>query len=301
MSESPSYLKMWKTGALRRLAESAWSHLDTCDLCAHECRVNRHAGGKGFCRADDTVQISGYGPHFGEEDVLVGTRGSGTIFFTGCNLRCVFCQNYDISQLRIGETVSPGELAEIMTELQERGCHNINLVTPTHYLPQILSALDLACEAGLTLPLVWNCGGYESLTALRLLDGIVDIYMPDVKFGNSETALRLTGVPHYWETVRSALLEMHRQVGDLKVDDQGIAYRGLIIRHLVLPDNLAETEAVLEFIARKLSPNSYVNIMDQYHPAYRAQRYPPLDRYITEKEYKQALETAKRLGLKRLA
>jgi putative pyruvate formate lyase activating enzyme len=258
-------------------------------------------GEKGFCRAGDTIEISSYGPHFGEEEVLVGKRGSGTVFFTGCNLRCVFCQNYDISHLRDGFTVSLDEFAEILIRLQERGCHNINLVTPTHFLPQIIFALDLACSAGLTVPIVWNCGGYESLTALRLLDGVVDIYMPDIKFGDSATAARLTGARGYWEAARLALLEMHRQVGDLKVDSSGIAYKGLIVRHLVLPGHLAGTESVLRFIVDEISPHTYVNIMAQYHPAYKARHHPPLDRRITRQEYLEALQIAKRLGLTRWA
>lgn len=301
MGVTPSYRRLWEKEALFDRAEEARQRLEACDLCAHECGVNRLAGAKGFCRADDAIEISSYGPHFSEEDVLVGSRGSGTIFLTGCNLKCVFCQNYDISHLRDGYEVSLERFAEIMIDLQDRGCHNINLVTPTHFLPQILSALDLACAAGLSVPLVWNCGGYESAAALRLLDGVVDIYMPDVKFGDSSVAARLTGARGYWEAAQRALLEMHRQVGDLRVDSSGIAYRGLLVRHLVLPRNLAGTEAVLRFIAEEISPNTYVNIMDQYHPAYEARFHPPLDRRITRQEYSEALRIAREVGLTRLA
>lgn len=301
MGVTPSYRRLWEKEALFDRAEEARQRLEACDLCAHECGVNRLAGAKGFCRADDAIEISSYGPHFGEEDVLVGSRGSGAIFLTGCNLKCVFCQNYDISHLRDGYEVSLERFAEIMIDLQDRGCHNINLVTPTHFLPQILSALDLACAAGLSVPLVWNCGGYESAAALRLLDGVVDIYMPDVKFGDSSVAARLTGARGYWEAAQRALLEMHRQVGDLRVDSSGIAYRGLLVRHLVLPRNLAGTEAVLRFIAEEISPNTYVNIMDQYHPAYEARFHPPLDRRITRQEYSEALRIAREVGLTRLA
>jgi putative pyruvate formate lyase activating enzyme len=301
VSVTPSYRKLWETETLAARAEEARQRLEACDLCAHECGVDRLEGAKGFCRAGDTIEISSYGPHYGEEDVLVGSRGSGTVFLTGCNLRCVFCQNYDISHLRDGYEVSLERFAEILIKLQGRGCHNINLVTPTHLLPQIISALDLACAAGLSVPLVWNCGGYESATALRLLDGVVDIYMPDVKFGSSAKAARFTGARRYWEAAQSALFEMHTQVGDLKVDSSGIAYQGLIVRHLVLPGNLAKTEAVLRFIAEEISPNTYVNIMAQYHPAHQAWRHPPLDRRITRQEYIEALQIAKAVGLTRLA
>lgn len=298
---TPSYRRLWEKGELSARAAEAKRRLEACDLCAHECGVNRLAGAKGFCRAGDIIEISSYGPHFGEEDVLVGSWGSGTIFLTGCNLKCVFCQNYDISHLRDGFEVSLEIFAETMIALQDRGCHNINLVTPTHFLPQILSALDLACEDGLVVPLVWNCGGYESATALHLLDGVVDIFMPDVKFGDSSVAARLTGARGYWEAAQRALLEMHRQVGDLQVDSRGIAYRGLIVRHLVLPGNLAGTEAVLRFVADKISSNTYVNIMTQYHPAHEARFHPPLDRRVTRLEYMQALTVAKKVGLTRLA
>lgn len=300
MKHIGNYYNLWRSGGLTKRREAAWERLSCCDLCAHECRVNRRQGERGVCRADDTVQISGYGPHFGEETVLVGTGGSGTIFFTGCNLRCVFCQNWDISHLRKGETVSTEELSRIMTALQKRGCHNINLVTPTHYLPQILSALEVACTNGLTLPLVYNCGGYESQTALKLLDGVVDIYMPDVKFAGEEVGRRLTGAKNYPQAVKATLKEMHRQVGDLKIDADGLAWRGLLVRHLVLPEGLAGTEEIVHYIAEEISPHTYINIMAQYHPEYRAERYPPLHRPVQNDEYLAAVKTARQAGLYRL-
>ncbi|MGE5599155.1 MAG: radical SAM protein [Bacteroidota bacterium] len=296
-----SYLNLHASGELAARAKEAREILACCDLCAHECRVDRRRGGHGFCRVGDECVISGYGPHFGEEDVLVGTGGSGTIFFTGCNLRCVFCQNWEISHLREGMPVSAVRLAEIMVELQERGCHNINLVSPTPYLPSILAALNEACGRGLNLPLVYNCGGYESLSALRLLRAVIDIYMPDVKLAGEDTGRRLTGAKGYFAAVKKALREMHDQVGDLRVDEDGLAWRGLLVRHLVMPGGLAGTEEVLRFLAEEISPDTYVNIMGQYHPAFRAAEHPPLDRRISRAEYREALETARRAGLWRFA
>ena len=296
-----SYRPLWKTGELKKRRNAAWERLSACDLCGHECGVNRLSGQTGICKADDTVQISSYGAHFGEEPPLVGTCGSGTIFFTGCNLQCVFCQNWDISQMRIGRQVSEDELARIMVSLQEAGCHNINLVTPTHYMPQILTALIAACERGLRIPLVYNCGGYESLATLDILDGIVDIYMPDVKYAHAESALRFSRAKDYPSVVKSALKEMHRQVGDLMIDETGIARRGLIVRHLVLPEGLAGTAEIMEFIAGEISRDTYINIMDQYRPQYRAEEHPPLNRRITSREYKAAVQIAKNAGLHRFA
>ena len=300
MRRRGSYLALAQEGILSERKARSRQILADCDLCGHRCRVNRLEGRRGVCKADHTVRISGYGPHFGEEDVLVGIHGSGTIFFTGCNLSCVFCQNWDISHLREGETITEERLAEIMLGLQKRGCHNINLVTPTHYLPQILSALEIACERGLSLPLVYNCGGYESLTALELLDGIVDIYMPDVKFGDDEIGQRLAGAKNYFSVVKEVLKEMHRQVGDLQVDEDGIAWRGLLVRHLVLPGGLAGTEEIIRFIAQEISPATFINIMDQYYPAYRAKDYPPLDRRLNREEYARAIQIARESGLYRL-
>jgi len=254
-------------------------------------------GERGFCRAGLSPRVSSFGPHFGEEKILVRGGGSGTIFFTGCNLRCIFCQNYEISQLDRGEEIPVEGLASLMLHLQELGCANVNLVTPTHQSPQIVKALAIAKEEGLRLPIVWNCGGYESVEALRLLDGIVDIYMPDFKYGDSNVAERYSSAPGYFEAACAALKEMHRQVGDLVIEG-GLARRGLLMRHLVLPNRLAGTRKVLRFIAEEISPGSFVNVMDQYHPAYRVQGSPELGRGITRQEYAWALNEARRLGLR---
>lgn len=293
----PLYLEL----TARELAEKAerLAELSSpCRLCPRECGVRRREGERGFCRAGILPWVSSYGPHFGEERELVGHGGSGTIFFTGCNLRCVFCQNFEISQLYEGREVSEEELARMMLELQLIGCHNINLVTPTHQAHAIVEALKVAREWGLRLPVVWNCGGYESVEVLRALEGVVDIYMPDFKYGDSATAERYSAAPRYFEVACDALREMHRQVGDLVVED-GVAVRGLIVRHLVLPHGLAGTERVLRFIAEKISPDTYVNIMSQYYPTWRAHRYPELSRRITAGEYREALELARKLGLRR--
>jgi putative pyruvate formate lyase activating enzyme len=244
--------------------------------------------------------VSSYGPHFGEEAPLVGAGGSGTIFLTRCNLQCVFCQNFEISQRGAGEIVSPPRLAAMMLELQGRGCHNINLVTPTHQLFQFLQALPIAIERGLNLPLVYNCGGYESLSALRLLDGVVDIYMPDFKYADADTALRYSGVENYPDSAKAALREMHRQVGDLALDQRGVARRGLLVRHLVLPNDLAGTAEVAAFLA-KLSPRTYLNVMGQYRPCYLAREHPPLARRPSGDEMERAFRLARDAGLTRLA
>jgi putative pyruvate formate lyase activating enzyme len=301
LSHQPSYLQLLKTGEFKERKRKAYEKLSCCDLCAHACQTDRLHGSTGVCQVGDSVQISGYGPHFGEEDVLVGKHGSGTIFLTGCNLKCVFCQNWDISHLGKGETISVEDLAGIMLELQEAGCHNINLVTPTPYLPQILAALEIASTGGLTLPLVYNCGGYESPTALGLLDDIVDIFMPDIKFGDNEKGLQLSGAKYYFSAVKAAVKEMHRQVGDLQLDENGIAYRGLIVRHLVLPGNRPGTKEVVNFIAKEISPHTYINIMEQYYPAFRAHAFPPLNRKLQSQEYQSAMESARLAGLYRFA
>jgi putative pyruvate formate lyase activating enzyme len=244
--------------------------------------------------------VASYGPHHGEEAPLRGWRGSGTIFFAWCNLRCVFCQNWDISQQGMGRAMSPAELAEMMLELQAMGCHNINLVSPSHVVAQILAAVAIAARRGLHLPLVYNTGGYDSLEALALLDGVVDIYMPDMKYADSAIAHRYSHVRDYCDVNRAAVKEMHRQVGDLVLDDRGIAQRGLLVRHLVLPNDLAGTEQVIEFLAREISPATYLNLMDQYRPCYRAAEHPPLDRRLTGPEYHAALAAAHHAGLHRL-
>ncbi|MBC7170069.1 radical SAM protein [Candidatus Bipolaricaulota bacterium] len=293
----PLYLDL-PTAELQARAEGLQALASPCGLCPRKCGAHRARGERGFCRAGLTPRVASFGPHFGEEDVVVGEGGSGTIFLSGCNLRCLFCQNYAISQLGEGEEIAVHDLARIMLRLQEMGCENVNLVTPTHQAPQIVAALALARDEGLRLPLVWNCGGYESVDALRLLAGIVDIYMPDFKYGDNAVAARLSGAGDYVERAQQALREVHCQVGDLVVED-GIAVRGLLVRHLVLPDGLAGSEAVLAFIAREISPHTFVNVMAQYRPAHRAREYPPLARRPTAAEYERTLDIARRLGLHR--
>lgn len=288
-------------GQLAQRAAAAHQLLASCTLCPRQCRVNRLAGECGFCLIGARARIASYGPHFGEESPLVGGHGSGTIFFAGCNLGCCFCQNYDISQGdAVGEEVSAAELAAIMLELQDIGCHNINLVTPSHIVPQILAALVPALEAGLQIPLVYNCSGYESLETLALLDGVVDIYLPDAKFWQSATAARYTGAADYPQRMREALIEMQRQVGTLVVDAEGCARSGLMIRHLLMPGLLEETKAILHFIAQHLPPEAYLNIMAQYHPCGRAGEFAELRGTISPGDHQAALDYAHQQGLHRL-
>jgi putative pyruvate formate lyase activating enzyme len=298
-SRTASYLSLLETRELDHRAALLWSKLENCTLCPRECKVNRIAGKIGVCRTTAQVKVSSYGPHLGEEPELVGYQGSGTIFFTNCNLWCLFCQNYTISHLKEGEIVSIPRVAGAMLYLQRIGCHNINLVTPTHVIPQIVQALAFAARNGLRVPLVYNCGGYESVETLKLLDGIVDIYMPDIKYSRDEQARRFSGVKDYWEKAQLAVREMYRQVGDLAVDDNGVAVRGLLIRHLVLPNRIAGSEEVLRFIAKDISVNSYVNIMDQYHPCFKAFDLAELNWRITREEYKMVLRLATSYGLHR--
>jgi putative pyruvate formate lyase activating enzyme len=247
------------------------------------------------------ASVASYGPHFGEEGPLRGRRGSGTIFFSRCNMRCCYCQNSDISQQGYGEGCEPERLAGMMLELQDIGCHNINLVSPTHVLPQILAAVLIAAQAGLAVPLVYNSGGYDALAALRLLDSVVDIYMPDMKYADDDVARAYSGVDGYPEVNQAAVAEMHRQVGDLRVNENGVATRGLLVRHLVLPGGLAGTRAVARFLARRISENTYVNVMDQYRPCYEADRHPTLARRITPDEWRAAVVEVRGAGLQRLA
>ena len=298
----PSYIELRRTGELHERVEAAHKLLaPECGLCPRGCGIDRFAGRAGVCRTGPLPVVSSYGPHFGEEPPLVGFHGSGTIFFGGCNLECIFCQNYDVSHGSFGREVTVEDLADMMLDLTRQGCHNINWVSPTHQLPQILSALEVAAESGLDVPIVYNCGGYEPVQALELLDGIVDIYMPDAKYGSNEVGQELSGVPDYWDRNRDALREMHRQVGDLVVDERGIARHGLIVRHLVLPGGLARTPEVMHFIAQEISIDTYLNIMDQYRPAYQAFGHPLLGRRITPEEYAQAVEAAVAEGLHRFA
>ncbi len=295
-----SYQQMLSTGELRTRAEKAREIMEACCLCPRCCRVNRLAGETGQCNIGEQAIVSSYGPHFGEESPLVGRNGSGTIFFTYCNLHCVFCQNYTISQLGEGTPVSNETLARIMLSLQERGCHNINLVSPTHVVPFILCALDLAADQGLNLPLVYNSGGYDSLETLKLLDGIVDIYMPDMKYSDSRTSERLSDVKEYAEVNRTAVKEMYRQVGNLQIDENGIARRGLLVRHLVMPNRIAGTEKTMRFLAQEISPDIYVNIMAQYRPHYRANTVAEIARPINASEFREAINLARQHGIHRL-
>ncbi len=293
----PAYLKSHSDGTLAKKLAAANARLQHCDLCPRRCLVNRQAGEKGFCGAGADLKISSYNAHFGEEPPISGTHGSGTIFFTGCNLRCVFCQNYPISQLGHGQPFTVRELADIMLELKKRKCHNLNLVTGAIYLPQILSALELAIKEGFDLPLVYNCSGYESLDALELLDGIVDIYLPDAKYNDPRMSKKYSQSADYPEINKLALKEMYRQVGDLILDEEGLAVRGLIIRHLVLPENIAGSEQVLEFIAKEISAQTFLSLMAQYHPAHLASNFPELSRRLTKPEYERVVDKLHELEL----
>jgi putative pyruvate formate lyase activating enzyme len=299
MTFIPSYINLKKTGELGKKVAELYKILESCELCPRKCRVNRFENEKGYCQMGKDMVVSSYGPHFGEEKVLVGLFGSGTIFLAGCNLLCVYCQNYEVSYLREGGKISERRTADLMLDLQSRGCHNINFVTPTHFTPQLVKSLEIAAEEGLRIPIVWNCGGYENVEIIKILDGIVDIYMPDMKYGNNESARKYSNAPDYFERCKEAVEEMYYQVGDLKLDKDGVAYRGLLIRHLILPNNLAGSENVLYFV-QKLSRNSYINIMDQYRPEGRAWKYQELSRHILREEFTQAIEIANKLGLQRL-
>ncbi len=297
-----AYLAAYEAGLLPDRAEKAYGLLKECTVCPRRCSIDRMQGKKGFCRAGGLPEISSYGPHFGEERPLVGQNGSGTIFMTYCNLGCIFCQNYEISRMGHGEQISFDKLSRIMVDLQHRGCHNINFVSPSHFVPHILKALPKAVEMGLSVPLVYNTGGYDSVEALQLLDGIVDIYMPDFKYAQAEIALRYSQAPDYPDVARAAIRQMHRQTGDLVIDEeQGIALRGLLVRHLVLPGGLAGTREVMHFLATEISPDTYVNIMDQYYPC--GNLIPPgspLARRATHEEFIDAVRIAKEEGLVRI-
>ncbi|MFH1137222.1 MAG: radical SAM protein [Pseudomonadota bacterium] len=295
----PSYIRLFREGLLRERADAARKLMDDCRVCPRNCQVDRNAGEKGVCHTGARAVVASYSAHFGEEEPLVGRYGSGTIFFAYCNLNCIFCQNYDISHLGEGREVGPETLAALMLDLARVGCHNINLVTPTHVLGPILEALLLAVDAGLDIPLVYNSGGYDSVEALRLLEGIVDIYMPDFKFWDNETARRFCGVPDYRDRACEAVREMHRQVGDLVLDNDGTAVRGLLVRHLVMPEGLAGTDKVAGFLA-DLSSETYLNVMGQYRPCGRAGELPELSRPVSAMELELAKNAARRAGLSRL-
>ena len=284
---------------LEHRIKQAYKLLESCRVCPRACGVNRLKDEKtGFCRSGLNPMISSVSPHHGEEPPLSGTKGSGTIFFTNCNLRCVYCQNYPISQMGNGADRTVGELACQMTWLQEQGCHNLNLVTPTHYVPQILKALGIARDRGFNLPIVYNTSGYDSVETLKLLDGIVDIYLPDMRYNDNSVALRYSVALHYVEVNRAAIKEMYRQVGNLSVDEKGIASRGLIIRHLVLPGGLSGTEGVMKFLAEEISRDVYISLMSQYFPAYKTGEFPEINRRINEQEYDEAYDAKMKYGLK---
>jgi putative pyruvate formate lyase activating enzyme len=298
--KKPSYLFLLENGDLERRVATFKDMLKNCVLCPHQCQVNRLKGEKGYCQTLDNVIVSGSGPHFGEEDELVGYNGSGTIFFSHCNLKCVFCQNYEISYCGEGEEIDTNELADILLYLKNKGCHNINFVSPSHIVPQIVEAVFIAAKQGLDIPIVYNTGGYDLTDTLRLLEGIIDIYMPDIKFSDDELARKYIGVKDYYKIAKAAIKEMYRQVGDLKTDNRNIAYKGLLVRHLVLPQNLAGTEKIMEFIAKEISPYTYVNIMAQYYPEHKAYNYNELSRRISDEEYRKAIKAARTVGLKRI-
>ena len=301
-SSPAAYLALFESGELRQRVEVAREMLRSCTACPRNCRVDRLADKYAVCRTGRYATVSSHFAHFGEEDCLKGWKGSGTIFFSGCNLRCVFCQNFDISWRLQGAPAPPEKLARMMLDLQRQGCHNINFVTPEHVVPQIIEALPLAIEAGLSVPLVYNTSAYDSMESLALMDGIVDIYMPDFKYWDGEMARKYSRAPDYPEVARRTIKEMHRQVGDLVLDENGLARRGLLIRHLVMPDHIAGTSEVARWIARELSPSTYVNIMPQYYPTGKVSphEFAEINRRITPIEYESALDAAWQAGLKRL-
>ncbi len=298
MMAVPRYLALHASGELHKQVEIARGRLAACDICPRACGVNRLQGQVGYCRAGAVAEVASWTVHRWEEPPISGTRGSGTIFFSHCTARCLFCQNYPISQLGVGQEADAARLAGMMLELQRRGCHNINLVTPTHYVPQILAAVEASVPRGLHIPLLYNSSGYDTVETLRLLDGVIDIYLPDAKYADDAVARRLSDYRDYPAHNRAALIEMQRQVGaGLEMDEQGIAVRGMIIRHLVLPQQLSQTAEVLHWIARNLSPQSYVSLMSQYFPAHRAPGHPELGRSITPDEYWEALQAFEDAGL----
>ena len=298
----PAYLERHRTGELARRAEELWGLMEACQLCPRSCGVNRLEGEEGFCRSPGAdLVVSAFQPHFGEERPLVGRGGSGTIFLTHCNLRCVFCQNWEISQLGRGARRRIDELAQMMLKLQTIGCHNLNFVTPTHYAAHILKALDIAAAEGLRLPIVYNTSGWERVEILALLDGIVDIYLPDFKYWDSDLSAKYSsGAERYPAMTCAAILEMHRQVGVVQFDAKGLTTRGLMIRHLVMPNNTSGSEDIMAWIAETLPKDTYVNIMAQYHPDYKAYDFPELSRRITREEYRRVVKRAQQLGLSNL-
>ena len=300
MGGEPSYITLYQTGELQRRIAALRQLLHSCTLCPRDCHVNRLNDELGRCNAGSQLMVAAAFPHFGEEPPLSGNGGSGAIFVSRCNLLCQFCQSWEVNHRGEGVTVSARELAGVMLDLQARGCHNVNFVTPTHYVPQLIAALPYAIEQGFRRPLVYNCGGYESLEAIQLLAGIIDIYLPDIKFFDHHASERyMDGAADYPEVVRAVVREMHRQVGDLVIDTRGIAQRGLIVRHLVMPGMTQDSDLILRFVADELSPQTYVNVMDQYRPCFQAGRSPEIARRTTPAEHRAVVETARRLGLHR--
>jgi len=296
----PSYLRLYREGKLHDRIDRAVELMRDCSLCPRECHVDRLSGELGFCRTGEKAKVASLHAHFGEESPLVGTGGSGTIFFRSCNLLCSFCQNYDISHDAEGGEVGPKDLADMMLSLQRRGCHNINFVTPSHVVPQILQGLLIAVECGLKAPLVYNTGGYDKVETLKILENVFDIYMPDFKFWEARWSEKFCRAPDYRKISAAAIKEMHRQVGDLAIDESGIAEKGLLVRHLVMPNDISNTKEVMTFLADKISEDTYVNVMDQYHPCGKATLEPAINRRLTRKEYVEAVRLTREAGLHRL-
>ena len=297
----PGYVTLWESGELEKRIETALESLRSCHVCPWNCGINRLENEKKVCRTGRYPRVSSYFPHFGEEDCLRGWNGSGTIFFSWCNLRCVFCQNHEISQKEAGEEVSPERLAEMMLELQRMGCHNINWVTPEHVVPQILESLPLAIEGGLRLPIIYNTSSFDSLESIRLMNGIVDIYMPDFKYWSSEKSNKYLRHSQYPEVARSVIQKMHNQVGDLRTDQRGLATSGLLVRHLVMPGETEECAEIMKFLAEEISVDTYVNIMGQYYPSAKVneEKFPEINRRINSKELDIAFATGRTAGLHR--
>jgi len=293
----PSYLNAHRDGVLSKIVNNALRLLESCCICPRKCGVNRMKGEKGFCKIGLKPKVYSFMPHYGEEPPISGINGSGTIFFSGCNMHCVYCQNYEFSQSDVGTEVEFEELADFMLKLQDMKCHNINLVSPTHIMPQILKALSIAIDKGLNIPIVYNTGGYELASIIRLLDGIVDIYLPDMRYAENGAAKKYSIAPDYPKYNQEAVEEMHRQVGIAQIDNQGIINKGLIIRHLVLPNNISGTDKIMHFISSRLSRDTYISLMSQYHPCYKAGDFLELSRRLTLNEYKQAKAMMEKYGL----
>jgi len=293
----PAYLQSYHNGNLSKVIEEAFQMLESCSICPRRCKVNRLKNEKGFCKTGRKAKVCSFMPHHGEEPPISGEQGSGTIFFSSCNMHCVYCQNYAFSQMGEGREVEEEELADFMLQLQDMGCHNLNLVTPIHVLPQILKALSLAIPKGLKLPLVYNTGGYELPEIIKTLDGIVDIYLPDMRYADPGMAIKYSSAPNYPQYNQQSVKEMQRQVGVAKINNRGIIKRGLIIRHLVLPQNIAGTEEIMQFISEALSPETYISLMSQYFPCYQATQSPEIFRRISYEEYAKAQAAMHKYGL----